>query len=428
MPTADKEKTSGDCLYLFQNNLRLKDNPSLQHAYLNYWKVVPVFIIPDQAYSHGYQEKQAMGIFRRKFLLEAALALKEDLAKKKIDLILLRGNEQTNAQLEAICKAYELEEVITSYPRGSYEKKRLAHLCTFAKVYTFEDETLLAAEDLPFRNMPKSYTSFRKKVEAVLNVRDLAQKPLFNSFKNDKEFGDCFVPIEKDLHPNTAHPLHGGEAAAWERLNHYFWESHDLAQYKDTRNGLIGVNYSSKFSAYLALGNLSPVQIYYAIQDFERQVEKNESTYWLFFELLWREFFIWVAEKNGTAIFQLGGIQKKQDIDWEENEQAFKKWCTGKTGHPFIDANMRELVATGYMSNRGRQNAASYLIHNLKVDWRWGAAFYEQHLVDYDVSSNWCNWMYIAGVGNSSRNAVFNPTSQQEYYDKEGHYVTLWAE
>lgn len=428
MQTADKEKTSGDCLYLFQNNLRLKDNPSLQHAYLNYWKVVPVFIIPDQAYSYGYQEKQEMGVFRRKFLLEAALALKEDLAKKKIDLILLRGNEQTNAQLEAICKAYDLEEVITSYPRGSYEKERLAHLCTFAKVYTFEDETLLAAEDLPFRNMPKSYTSFRKKIEAVLNVRDLTQKPLFNSFKNDKEFGDHFDLIKEDLHPDTAHPLQGGEAAAWARLDHYFWESHNLAQYKETRNGLIGKDYSSKFSAYLALGNLSPVQVYYAIQDFERQVEKNESTYWLFFELLWREFFIWVAQKNGTAIFQLGGIQKKQDMDWGENEEAFKKWCAGKTGHPFIDANMRELVATGYMSNRGRQNAASYLIHNLKVDWRWGAAFYEQHLVDYDVSSNWCNWMYIAGVGNSSRNAVFNPTSQQEYYDKEGNYVALWSQ
>ena len=78
------------------------------------------------------------------------------------------------------------------------------------------------------------------------------------------------------------------------------------------------------------------------------------------------------------------------------------------------------------MSNRGRQNAASYLIHNLGVDWRWGAAFYEKHLVDYDVSSNWCNWMYIAGVGNSSRSSVFNPNAQQKRYDGEGQYVRLW--
>lgn len=427
MHPADKEKTTGDCLYLFQNNLRLRDNPSLQYAYLHYWKVVPVFIIPDKAYSYGYAEGQEMGVFRRKFLIEAALALKADLAKKNIDLILLRGNGQTRHKLEAICEAYGLEEVVTSYPRGHYEQKRLGHLCTFAKVYTFEDDTLLSAEDLPFRHLPKSFTSFRKKVEKVLQVRDLAQLPVFNGFKNERGFGDNFEPIEQPLHPNTAHPLHGGEEAAWDRLNHYFWDTQYLAQYKETRNGMIGADYSSKFSAYLAVGNISPVQIYYAIQDFERQVEKNNSTYWLFFELLWREFFIWVAQRNGKAIFQLGGIQNRRDLDFKEDYKAFERWCQGKTRHPFIDANLRELVATGYMSNRGRQNAASYLIHNLGIDWRWGAAFYEKHLVDYDVSSNWCNWMYIAGVGNSSRNAVFNPNTQQKRYDAAGDYVQLWT-
>lgn len=426
MHQVDRERIKGDCLYLFQNNLRLHDNPSLQHAYLNYWKVVPVLVVPDQAYSYDYSIQQDMGIFRRKFLLEAALALKAELAKKNIDLILLRGNEQTNQQLEAICQAYNLEEVVTSYPRSIYEQTRLAHLCTFSNVYTFEEDTLLMAEDLPFRNMPKSFTAFRKKIEAVLNIRDLTQAPVFNSFRNEKGFGDHFEPIKQPLHPATAHPLHGGEAAAWERLNHYFWKTKNLARYKQTRNGMIGESYSSKLSAYLAVGNLSPVQIYYAIQEFERQVQKNNSTYWLFFELLWREFFIWVAQKNGTAIFQLEGIQKRHDRTLIENEISFERWCQGKTEHPFINANMKELVATGYMSNRGRQNAASYLIHDLGIDWRKGAAFYEQHLVDYDVSSNWCNWMYIAGVGNSSRNVAFDPTAQQNRYDEAGEYVQLW--
>ncbi len=428
MPPSDKEKTTGDCLYLFQNNLRLRDNPSLQYAYLHYWKVVPVLVIPDQAYDYAYNSKQTMGSYRRKFLLEAALELQERLAEKNIDLILLRGNAQTEARLEEICTAYALEEVVTSYPRSFYEQQRLAHLCTLAKVYTFEDETLLSAEDLPFRNMPKSYTSFRKKVEASLQVRDLAQNPVFNAFHNKEGLGDSFTRLEQPLHPTTAHPLHGGETAAWERLNHYFWETKNLARYKETRNGMIGADYSSKFSAYLALGNLSPVQVYYAIQDFERQVEKNNSTYWLFFELLWREFFIWVSQKNGTAIFQLGGIQNRRDVRTKEDQAVFKRWYQGQTDHPFINANMKELVATGYMSNRGRQNAASYLIHDLGIDWRWGAAFYEQHLVDYDVSSNWCNWMYIAGVGNSARSSVFNPTSQQQHYDKAGRYVELWNE
>ena len=250
MYPADRDSTTGDCLYLFQNNLRLRDNSSLQYAYLHYWKVVPVLVIPDQAYSYSYQTQQEMGVFRRKFLLEAALALKADLAKKNIDLILLRGNAQTNQRLEEICQAYGLEEVITSHPRGAYEKNRLAHLCGFTKVYTFEDETLLLADDLPFRQLPKSFTSFRKKIEAVLNVRDLTQAPVFNSFKNEKGFGDTFAPIEQALHVDTAHPLHGGETAAWERLHHYFWETEKLGQYKETRNEMIGADYSSKFSAY----------------------------------------------------------------------------------------------------------------------------------------------------------------------------------
>jgi deoxyribodipyrimidine photo-lyase len=423
---SDKETTTGDCLYVFQTNQRLRDNPSLQYAYLHYWKVVPVLVVPDQAHSYDYRSKQDMGVHRRRFLLESALALKEALKQKGVELILLRGNEQTNQRLKEICDAYELDEVITSYPKSTYEKERLAQLCKFAKVYTFEDHTLLAAEDLPFRNMPKSYSSFRKKVEAVLNVRDLTQNPVFNGFKNTAGLGDEFEAPLPTLSSKTAHPLHGGEAAAWERLNHYFWDSKALAQYKKTRNGMIGADYSSKFSAYLALGNLSPVQIHYAIKDFERQVEKNTSTYWLFFELLWREFFIWVTEKHGTAIFQLGGIKKRRDLNPSEDQAVFERWCNGETEHPFVNANMKELVETGYMSNRGRQNAASYLIHDLGMDWRWGAAFFEKHLVDYDVSSNWGNWMYIAGVGNSSRDVVFNVTKQQQHYDGQGDYVRLW--
>ena len=426
MLPSDKEKTTGDCLYLFQTNQRLRDNPSLQYAYLHYWKVVPVLVVPDEAYSYEYGATQEMGVHRRRFLLESALALKEALLQKGIELILLRGNGHTAQRLKEICQAYALEEVVTSYPRSTYEKERLAKVCQVAKVYTFEDDTLLAAEDLPFLNMPKSYSSFRKKVEAVLNVRDLTQNPVFNAFKNTQGLGDEFELPDGELSEKTAHPLHGGEKAAWERLNHYFWETKALAQYKKTRNGLIGADYSSKFSAYLALGNLSPVQIYYTIKDFERQVEKNNSTYWLFFELLWREFFIWVTEKHGAAIFQLGGIQKRRDINPSEDQAAFERWCQGETAHPFVNANMRELVETGYMSNRGRQNAASYLIHDLGIDWRWGAAFFEKHLVDYDVSANWGNWMYIAGVGNSSRDVVFDVNQQQRHYDGNGDYVRLW--
>jgi deoxyribodipyrimidine photo-lyase len=107
----------------------------------------------------------------------------------------------------------------------------------------------------------------------------------------------------------------------------------------------------------------------------------------------------------------------------------FEKWKNGNTGIDFVDANMIELKLTGFMSNRGRQNVASYLCHNLKLDWRYGAAYFEEQLIDYDVCSNWGNWMYVAGVGNDPReNRVFNMEKQAAMYDHDQSYRNLWLQ
>jgi deoxyribodipyrimidine photo-lyase len=109
------------------------------------------------------------------------------------------------------------------------------------------------------------------------------------------------------------------------------------------------------------------------------------------------------------------------------NSVLFQKWIDGKTGNDFVDANMVELKQTGFMSNRGRQNVASYLCHDLNIDWRYGAAYFEEQLIDYDVSSNWCNWAYIAGVGNNPRGkSVFNIEKQANDYDRDKSYRKLW--
>jgi deoxyribodipyrimidine photo-lyase len=102
---------------------------------------------------------------------------------------------------------------------------------------------------------------------------------------------------------------------------------------------------------------------------------------------------------------------------------------SGNTGNRFIDANMRELLLTGFMSNRGRQNVASYFVHELGLDWRLGAQYFEEALVDYDVYSNWGNWAYLAGVGNDPRaNRRFNITRQADMYDPAGSYQKLWLD
>ena len=115
-------------------------------------------------------------------------------------------------------------------------------------------------------------------------------------------------------------------------------------------------------------------------------------------------------------------------MNWKENGQALERWRTGTTGDDFVDANMRELLFTGFISNRGRQNVASYLVHQLKQDWRKGAAWFESLLIDYDVCSNYGNWMYAAGVGNDPRDRIFNTRKQASMYDGDGGYRRLWLE
>uniref|UniRef100_A0A1B8YA04 Photolyase/cryptochrome alpha/beta domain-containing protein n=1 Tax=Xenopus tropicalis TaxID=8364 RepID=A0A1B8YA04_XENTR len=180
-------------------------------------------------------------------------------------------------------------------------------------------------------------------------------------------------------------------------------EENLVASYKDTRNGLIGIDYSTKFAPWLALGCISPRYIYEQIRKYEKERTANQSTYWVIFELLWRDYFRFVALKYGRRIFFLRGLQDK-DVPWKKDPKLFDAWKEGRTGVPFVDANMRELAMTGFMSNRGRQN------------------------VDYDVCSNYGNWLYSAGIGNDPReNRKFNMIKQGLDYDAGGDYIRLWV-
>lgn len=130
--------------------------------------------------------------------------------------------------------------------------------------------------------------------------------------------------------------------------------------------------------------------MYHEVRKFESAIKKNISTYWLIFGLIWRDYFRFVAWKHGNRIFQSGGIRHIKK-PWKADTDVFDRWREGRTGNAFVDANMTELARTGWMSNRGRQNVASYLAHDLGVDWRMGAAWFESMLLDYDPCSNYGN-------------------------------------
>lgn len=200
---------------------------------------------------------------------------------------------------------------------------------------------------------------------------------------------------------------------------------------------MIGSEFSTKFSPFLAHGNLSARRIQSEIANFEQSTGiSNESTYWVYFELLWRDYWKFAALKHGNSIFDINGPYGKsiykpfmqKNWKWSQDETLFDKWCHGQTGYPFVDAAMIELKETGFMSNRMRQNVASFLVKDLGIDWRWGAEWFESLLIDYDVASNYCNWCYIVGIGFDpmGHTRYFNINRQASSYDKNGDFVKLW--
>ena len=210
-------------------------------------------------------------------------------------------------------------------------------------------------------------------------------------------------------------------------MNQWIWERDCLKDYKETRNGMVGADYSSKLSPWLSIGCISAVEVYWEIKKYEEERLANDSTYWLFFELLWREFFRFVARRYGPQIFQRNGIKESDEKKTLGDPKTFKRWKEGRTPNAFVNANMIELKKTGWMSNRGRQNVASYLVHDLGQDWLAGARHFEEHLIDYDPCSNYGNWMYLGGVGNDPRpNRAFNLEKQAEYYDPDHKFQNLW--
>ena len=188
---------------------------------------------------------------------------------------------------------------------------------------------------------------------------------------------------------------------------------------------MLGTEYSSKFSSWLANGCISARTIYWEIQKYEQQFGSNTSTYWLVFELIWRDYFKYLSLKHKNNLFNIQGI-KQVNYRWKKDTEVVSAWIHGKTSNAFVNANMIELKLTGWMSNRGRQNVASFFAKELLLDWRIGAAYFESMLLDYDVHSNYGNWQYVAGVGNDPRNRRFNVQWQAKKYDAQGKYQHTW--
>lgn len=415
----------------YRNDLRVRDHQPLHDA-ADSGDTICVYCFDERQFrktEYGFPKTDSL---RAAFLIESVLNLRQSLQSLGGELVIRIGNPETI--LPELAEITGADRVLC-HGEVTYEEKSVEDALEEnlnIPLLKYWGHAMYHRDDLPFDllTIPDIFTQFRKKVEKRSSVRSPLAAP--TKLNNSVEVDPGEVPTVEQLGLMSTDPdersvidFKGGEAEAWKRLHHYFNETDELRNYKFKRNGLLGADYSSKFSPWLAHGCISARSIHTEVERYEEEVHKNVSTYWMKFELIWRDYFRYSALKFGNQIFKLGGIQGK-DLDKITRQETFDRWTAGETGIPFVDANMRELKSTGYMSNRGRQNVASFLAQNLNFDWRWGAAWFESKLIDYDVCSNWGNWAYNATVGHDPRNRYFNIVNQARKYDKKGEYTRQW--
>jgi deoxyribodipyrimidine photo-lyase len=424
-------------LVWFRNDLRTVDHKGLRKAIESGYKVIAYYTFNPrhfQTLTWGFKKTDR---FRGQFLIESVRALKTSLEALNISLII--DSKPPEEGLPKWIKKFHVQQIYLQHEWTEEEKKEEEALAKqispsigWNRHY---EQFLFHPSDLPFSasQIPEVFGSFRKRCEKEIEVRTLSPSlsPMDPSNLIEKAYE---LPNLTDLglksiaqDKRTAFPFSGGTSAGTERLEHYFWKSKKLSYYKNTRNGLVGTDYSSKFSSWLANGSLSPKMIYWEIKRYEKEIRKNQSTYWLIFELIWRDYFKYISLKHGNKVFKTGGILER-DYNWKTDQRLFNEWAEGRTSEPFVNANMIELKQTGWMSNRGRQNVASFFAKDMKMDWRIGAAYFESLLLDYDVHSNYGNWMYVSGVGNDPRDRKFDVQWQAERYDAQGKFQKHWLQ
>ncbi|MDP1539783.1 MAG: DASH family cryptochrome [Moraxellaceae bacterium] len=420
-------------LIVCNHAIRFHDNPLLQQAGSS-----PVFLYvldPQLLYEQVDRWSQA----RTHFLIQGLNEFANQL--KALGYVLNFAIGAWAEQVHQVALTIGAEKILCASPLGWREQQALQHLgnITSSPVISYNCDTLFEAEQIKslFPDIPNIFSSFRRHIEKA----DLAVKTTHKPDLTPANWPQAEIALTLDdavswlnarcYEQSSSFWQLGGESAGLNRVDEYIWQTQAIRDYKNTRNGLSGRLFSTQFSPWLASGALSARYIWQAVTEHELQFQANDSTYWVKFELLWREFFHWQHQYHGNAWFSRNGIQGPRAFAMtalgSTQQKYLNHWQQGTTANDFINANMRMLSQTGWMSNRGRQNVASYLIHELGLDWRLGALWFESQLVDYDVASNWGNWAYLAGVGNDPRGSRrFNIDKQAQTHDPAGEFVREW--
>lgn len=423
----------------YRKDLRLHDNEALTCALENSDEVVPVYVFNEEEWMgetlYGFRKT---GAHRAQFLWDSVMALKAQFQAKGIDLVIRVGKPEE--EIFELAKAIGASGVYANMERlldeVAVQNGLERNLWTEGmELSFFRGKMLYYTQDLPFpiSHAPDAFSVFRKEVERFVPVReplpipgqlapwtcsvDVGELPPLALFGQDKTFVD----------QRAEYLFQGGECAALQQLSTYFGAEHYLDTYNNTRYDLTGPHKAARISPWLASGSLSPKYVYAELKAYEKRYRSNKSTQTFFQELLWRDYYRLMGKKYGDQIFEEGGILGRETKVLDENEEAFETWKKGNTEVPLINALMIQLRQTGFIPQKGRQLVSSYLVNDLSVHWRMGAAYFQHILIDYDICSNWVNWNMVGGVGPDPKDdRLLNIESQAKRYDSKGDYTGRW--
>lgn len=402
-----KEKVN---IFWFRRDLRLDDNVGFYKALHGKFPVLPIFIFDTEIVNELPKDDA-----RVTFIFETLQKMRDELQEHGSSIAMYHGKPEE--VFKKIIAEFEVQNVITNHDYEHYAKKRdeaIAKLLSKENIgfYTFKDQVIFEKDEIVKDNGEPYivYTPYMKRWKG----------------KFKKEFDErvyCSSENFKNLYQNSQLPNLYLSTIGFEKskieIPEYNVTPATIQEYENRRN-FPAEDGTSHLGPHLRFGTVSIRQM------IKKATSEKNEVFWQ--ELIWREFFMQILWHFPETVEN--AFKKKYDrIEWRNNEVDFKKWKTGKTGYPLVDAGMRQLNATGYMHNRVRMVVASFLCKHLLIDWRWGEAYFAEKLLDYEMASNVGNWQWAAGSGVDAAPyfRIFNPSTQIEKFDKDYKYIKKWV-
>ena len=392
-------------IFWFRRDLRLEDNVGLFQALHSEHAVIPLFIFDDSILDSLSKNDARVG-----FIHESLSKINTQLQEIGSSLLVKKG--KTFNVWQSLLNEYDVKEVFFNKDYEPYAIQRDTTICelletnktitySFKDQVIFEEKEITKADGLPYTVYTPFKNKWLEKYKSMAPVQEYDTESHFSNFHKNSFVFPSLEQIGFDESPIKVKP-------------------HNLkfiSNYQDIRD-FPAMDKTSYLSPHLRFGTVSVRKL------VNWAFHKNDV---FLSELIWREFFMQILFSFPKVVTQ--NFKSAYDgIQWRNNEEDFKRWCSGTTGYPMVDAGMRQLNETGYMHNRVRMVVASFLIKHLMIQWQWGEAYFAEKLLDYDMSANVGNWQWAAGTGCDAAPyfRVFNPEIQQKKFDEKGIYIRKW--